>query len=56
MNRGGLVVEYAQRELLGLADGDVERLGDLVVGWWGWCGDRAEGCFRPFCDSRVRSP
>ncbi|MDT6962690.1 phage virion morphogenesis protein [Cupriavidus sp. SZY C1] len=32
VNRGGLVVEYAQRELLGLADGDVERLGDLVVG------------------------
>lgn len=31
VNKTGLEVQYAQRELLGFADGDVERLVDLVV-------------------------
>ncbi|REE92641.1 phage virion morphogenesis protein [Cupriavidus plantarum] len=31
VNKAGMEVTYAQRELLGFADGDVERLTDLVL-------------------------
>jgi phage virion morphogenesis protein len=31
VNRGGLEVEFARQELLGLEDGDVEWLGDVVL-------------------------
>lgn len=31
VNRGGLEVEYARRELLGFADGDVDRLAEMVL-------------------------
>lgn len=31
VNRGGLEVKYARRELLGFADRDVERMADMVL-------------------------
>lgn len=31
VNKGGLEVQYAKRELLGFADGDVERLADMAI-------------------------
>ncbi|MNN94106.1 Phage virion morphogenesis family protein [compost metagenome] len=31
VNMGGLEVQYAQRELLGLADRDTDRLVDLIL-------------------------
>ncbi len=31
VNKAGMEVQYARRELLGFADGDVERIADLVL-------------------------
>lgn len=31
VNNGGLEVQYAKRELLGFADGDVDRMADMVL-------------------------
>ncbi|WP_455154818.1 phage virion morphogenesis protein [Cupriavidus campinensis] len=31
VNKGGLEVQYAKRELLGFADADVERMADMVL-------------------------
>lgn len=31
VNKGGLEVQYAKRELLGFADGDVDRMADMVL-------------------------
>lgn len=31
VNKGGLEIQYAKRELLGYSEGDVERLADMVI-------------------------